>query len=84
MTEKKNTNRLMLPAAKPLPQHATLKLTIPAGLHAALVHYQDAYREMNQAELSMDDIGEYILRQHLRRDKAFAAWATTHGIKLEI
>jgi hypothetical protein len=39
---------------------------------------------MNEAELSMDDIGEYILRQHLRRDKAFAAWAETRGIKLEI
>ena len=82
MTDKKA--RLMLPVAKPVPQHATLKLTIPAGLHAALLHYQDAYREMNEAELSMDDIGEYILRQHLRRDKAFAAWAETRGIKLEI
>ena len=75
--------RLLLPTVQPTRAMAKLKADIPEDLHKALLAYQEAYRELNAAEISLDEIIEHILKQHLRRDKAFVVWAQTRNIAID-
>ncbi|SEF11221.1 hypothetical protein SAMN02787142_7664 [Burkholderia sp. WP9] len=81
MSEKntrKLSARLLLPIVKREPEKTKLPVNLSQDVHADLLAYQQAYQDMNGAEVSFDFIIEHVLVQHLKRDKAFQAWKATH------
>jgi hypothetical protein len=74
----RTTTKLMLPVVK-REDRVKITVSLPADLNADLTAYQRAYQDMNGAEISVDLILEHVLRQHLKRDKAFQTWISTNG-----
>ncbi|MEX3614405.1 MAG: DUF2274 domain-containing protein [Burkholderia gladioli] len=70
--------RLLLPILAKEPEKQKLVVNLTAEVHAELLEYQHAYRDMNQAEIPLDLIVEHVLAQHMKRDKAFQTWKATH------
>jgi hypothetical protein len=70
--------RLALPILAKEPEKQKLAVNLAAEVHAELLEYQRAYRDMNQTEIPLDLIVEHVLAQHMRRDKAFQTWKATH------
>lgn len=68
------SSELLLPKPIPPIPMGKLQAMVPAALLTELERYRDAYRDMNEAEIHFDAMVAHMLRQHLRRDKAFLNW----------
>ncbi|CAB3770840.1 DUF2274 domain-containing protein [Paraburkholderia humisilvae] len=71
--------RLLLPILKREPEKARLTVSLAADVNADLIEYRRAYHEMAGAEIPVDMLVEYVLSQHMKRDKAFQAWKATQS-----
>jgi hypothetical protein len=80
----RNNGDLLLPPKPIQPEPARLKVTLPAGLAAALDHYARACKAIRQEDVSTDDIFAFVLRRYLKADKRFVAWAKEQKLKLDL
>jgi hypothetical protein len=74
---------LNLPPAPPVIPMDKLSASVPKAVLTDLMLYREAYREMNNAEISLDRLLEHVLVHHMRRDKSFITWAETTNRKLQ-
>ena len=81
--QRKGAAGLMLPPPPPVIPTEKLQATVPKALLADLELYREAYQEMHGAPISLDVLLPHVLTAHLRRDKAFAAWAEANQRKLQ-
>lgn len=71
---------LLVPAKPQQPPRERLKAEVRVSVIEGLASYQKCFRAETGADITQDELVDYILTKFLQRDKVFQAWAKTENL----